>query len=82
MDKWLSRSVQLEPDITINLPDSQPNKPKLDRRTENDRERMLNKDWEVLYFMSEQDGKPVCSLCFDTILVFANYTTRSVIIIL
>ena len=59
----------------LNLPETQPNKPKLDRRTENDRERMFNKDWEVLYFMSEQDGKLVCSLCFDTILVFANYTT-------
>ena len=75
MDKWLSRSVQLEPDITINIPETQPKKPKLDRLTENDRERMFNKDWEVLYFMSEQDGKPVCSLWFDTILVFANYTT-------
>ena len=41
----------------------------MDRRTENDRERMFNKDWEVLYFMSEQDGKPVCLLCFDTMYI-------------
>ena len=51
MDKWLSRSVQLEPDFTINLPVTQPKKTKLDLRSENIREQMFNKDWEVLYFM-------------------------------
>ena len=57
MDKWLSRSVQLEPGFTINLPGTQPKKPKLDLRSENIRKRMFNKDWEFLYFMSEQDGR-------------------------
>ena len=73
---WLSKSVQLEPDYTINLPETQPKKPKLDLRSENIRERMFNKDWEVLYFMSEQDGKPVCLLCFDTVSICKLYNVK------
>ena len=53
MDEWLSRSVHLELDITINLPKTQPKENKLDRRTENYCERMFNDDWEILYFMTQ-----------------------------
>ena len=74
MNEWSTRSVQLEPENTTNLPETQPKKTKLDLRTEKEHERIFNNDWELLYFTIEQDGKPFSYCVAAILLVFSKFT--------
>ncbi|KAM8939336.1 general transcription factor II-I repeat domain-containing protein 2-like [Pelodytes ibericus] len=76
MDKWLKKSQPQDSRMTEESASSSNEPPKKKTRALEVENRKIKEEWEIEFFVTEKDSKPLCLLCNKTLGIGKKYNVK------